>query len=133
MSDAVRIDKWLWAARFFKTRMLARGAINGGKVRLNGARVKPGKALSIGDQLSVQRGEEHFDLEVLRLDQRRGPAADAQQMYLESEHSRQQREQFREQRALERAARAERERRPDKRQRRQIMKFRKSSGDSAPE
>lgn len=128
MTDQVRIDKWLWAARFFKTRSLARAAINGGKVRLNGTRVKPGKTLKVGDQLSVQRGEELLELEVSVLDDRRGPATMAQQMYVESEESEQRRVHVKEQRALERAARAQRERRPDKRQRRQIMQFQKGSG-----
>lgn len=125
MSDPVRIDKWLWAARFFKTRSLARTAINGGKVRLNGSRVKPGKPLAVGDHLNVQRGEELFEIEVLVLETRRGPAAEAQKMYLESEESATRRARRKEQKALERAARAQRERRPDKRQRRQIVRFRK--------
>lgn len=125
VSDPVRIDKWLWAARFFKTRSLARVAINGGKVRLNGARVKPGRTIMAGDQLVVQRGDEQFELEVVLAETRRGPATAAREMYRESEESAERRAHLKEQRALERAARAERERRPDKRQRRQIVRFRK--------
>jgi ribosome-associated heat shock protein Hsp15 len=58
MSDKVRIDKWLWAARFFKTRGLAREAIKGGKVQLNGTRVKPGRTLAVGDSLTIRRGDD---------------------------------------------------------------------------
>ncbi|MEJ2400780.1 MAG: S4 domain-containing protein [Xanthomonadales bacterium] len=58
MSDKVRIDKWLWAARFFRTRALARDAIKGGKVQIDGVRVKPGRTLSLGDRLTIRRGED---------------------------------------------------------------------------
>ena len=121
--EPVRIDKWLWAARFFKTRGVAREAISGGKVHLNGQRVKPGRALSVGDQLSVQRGQDEYLIEVLELSSRRGPAAVAQTLYQESEDSRLKRERLAEQRKLEREAHAGRERRPDKRQRRRLVRF----------
>ena len=126
MSDQqpVRIDKWLWAARFFKTRALARAAVQGGKVRLNGARVKPSRPLALGDELRIQRGLEEFAITVDVLSERRGPVAEAQGLYTESEGSRRLREQQAEQRALQRAERAGPERRPDKRQRRQIIRFR---------
>lgn len=126
----VRIDKWLWAARFFKTRGMARAAVQGGKVRLNGARVKPARTLAPGDELRIQRGLEEFTITVDRLSERRGPAAEAQGLYTESEDSRRLREQQAEQRALQRAERAGRDRRPDKRQRRQIIRFRKGEGGS---
>jgi len=121
----VRIDKWLWAARFFKTRGLARSAVQGGKVRLNGARVKPSRTLALGDELRIQRGLEELTITVAVLSGRRGPAAEAQSLYLESEESRKLRAEQAQQRALQRAASAGRERRPDKRQRRQITRFRK--------
>lgn len=121
---SVRIDKWLWAARFFKTRTLARSAVQGGKVQLNGARVKPARLLKRQDQLAIQKGEERWTIAVLALNDRRGPASVAQQMYEESEASRALREARAEQRRLEREAHAGRERRPDKRQRRQIIRFR---------
>jgi ribosome-associated heat shock protein Hsp15 len=126
MSDQqpVRIDKWLWAARFFKTRALARAAVQGGKVRLNGARVKPSRPLALGDELRIQRGLEEFTITVDVLSERRGPVAEAQGLYTESEGSRRLREQQAEQRALQRSERAGHERRPDKRQRRQIIRFR---------
>ncbi len=77
----VRIDKWLWAARFFKTRSLARAAVQGGKVRLNDARAKPAKALELGDELRIQRGEETWVVHVRDLSDRRAPASPAQTLY----------------------------------------------------
>ena len=123
MDKPIRIDKWLWAARFFKTRSLAREAISGGKVHLNGYRVKPGRALKPGDSLRIQRGEEEFTIEVVDLSTRRGPAPVAQALYEETEESLARREQREEQRKLERQQKATRVRRPDKRQRRRLVRF----------
>ena len=123
MNSPVRIDKWLWAARFFKTRSLAREAISGGKIHLNGYRVKPGRALKPGDSLRVQRGEEEYVIEVVELSTRRGPATIAQTLYQETEESLNQREKIATQRKLEREQNATRERRPDKRQRRRLVRF----------
>ncbi len=123
MDSPVRIDKWLWAARFFKTRSLAREAISGGKVHLNGYRVKPGRALKPGDSLRVQRGEDETIITVLELSARRGPASVAQTLYAETAESRERREQLAAQRKLEREQHASRERRPDKRQRRRLVRF----------
>lgn len=123
MTDTVRIDKWLWAARFFRTRSLAREAIKGGKVQLDGARVKPGRTLSVGDRLSIRRGEDEFRVTVLDLGDRRLSAALAQEKYSEDEDSKMRREAAAEQRKLDYQARADRQRRPDKRQRRQIIRF----------
>jgi ribosome-associated heat shock protein Hsp15 len=123
MTDTVRIDKWLWAARFFRTRGLAREAINGGKVELDGHRVKPGRILKSGDRLSIRRGDDQFEVTVTDLDERRVSAALAQEKYVEDPESAARREAAAEQRKLERQARVDRPRRPDKRQRRQIRKF----------
>ncbi|WP_291026716.1 S4 domain-containing protein [Hydrogenophaga sp.] len=120
----VRVDKWLWAARFFKTRGLAREAVSGGKVRLNGARVKPARGLGPGDRLSIQRGEDRFEITVREVTDRRGPASEAAALYHEDPASRHRREAAATERALQRAARAGRERRPDKRQRRRLIRFR---------
>jgi ribosome-associated heat shock protein Hsp15 len=125
MSESVRIDKWLWAARFFRTRALARDAIKGGKVQLNGTRVKPGRTLSEGDCLLIRRGEDEFEITVRDLGDRRLSAALAQEKYEEDPQSMARREAAAEQRKLDRQARAERQRRPDKRQRRQIIRFTK--------
>ncbi len=123
MDSPVRIDKWLWAARFFKTRSLAREAIVGGKVHLNGNRVKPGRSLSPGDSLRIQRGAEQYIIDVLELSTRRGPASEAQALYEETEESRVKRDKCAEQRKLERQQQATRVRRPDKRQRRRLVRF----------
>ncbi|HEX7111540.1 MAG TPA: RNA-binding S4 domain-containing protein, partial [Mizugakiibacter sp.] len=77
-AGAVRADVWLWAARFYKTRSLAKQAIAGGKVGVNGGPCKPAKTLRVGDRLEVSRGEERFEIEVLQLAQQRGPAGVAQ-------------------------------------------------------
>lgn len=122
---SVRLDKWLWAARFFKTRALARAAVQGGKVHLNGARVKPARTLSVGDELRVQRGDEALTIHVVELSDRRGPASVAQTLFEETGASRERREAVAAERKLQREARAGRERRPDKRQRRKIIRFRK--------
>ena len=123
MESSVRLDKWLWAARFFKTRSVAREAVSGGKVHLNGNRAKPGRSLNISDELRIQRGEEEYTITVLDLSARRGPATVARGLYEESEESRSRREQLAEARKLEHQHHATRERRPDKRQRRRIIRF----------
>ena len=121
--NGVRIDKWLWAARFFKTRSLASQAVSGGKVHANGGRVKPSKCVSVGDMLRIQRGEVELVVEVLALSAKRGPAVQAQTLYLETEESRIAREADRETRRLLAADRSGPERRPSKRDRRLIRNF----------
>ncbi|HET6431002.1 RNA-binding S4 domain-containing protein [Dyella sp.] len=96
----IRIDVWLWAARFFKTRSLAKQAVVGGRVELNGAGCKPSRAVRAGDRLDVRRGEERMQVEVLGLADQRGPATVAQTLYRETEASRLAREAAREQRRL---------------------------------
>ncbi|MGE5792300.1 MAG: RNA-binding S4 domain-containing protein [Bacteroidota bacterium] len=86
--DRVRIDKWLWAARFFKTRSLAAQAVDGGRVRLNGARVKPAKEVKPGDEVAVHIGELEWLVDIRALSGRRGPAEAARQLYEEREESR---------------------------------------------
>jgi len=124
MDSQVRLDKWLWAARFFKTRSVAREAVSGGKVHLNGNRAKPGRSLNIGDELRIQRGEEEYTITVVDLSPRRGPATVARSLYEESEENRSRREKLAEERKLEYQQNATRERRPDKRQRRRLVRFR---------
>ena len=85
--DKARIDKWLWAARFFKTRSLAVAALETGKVLVNGVRVKPAKALNPGDTLSIRLGPYQHVIEVLALSGKRGPASEAQKLYRETEES----------------------------------------------
>ncbi|APZ42177.1 RNA-binding S4 domain-containing protein [Acidihalobacter ferrooxydans] len=123
-SAGMRLDKWLWAARFFKTRSLASQAVGGGKVHLNGARVKPSHAVRPGDELTVQRGHERYIVTVSGLDAQRRQAVEAQKLYTETAASRAARDALREDRRLQRQAEPAPQRRPDKRQRRQLREFR---------
>jgi ribosome-associated heat shock protein Hsp15 len=121
--DRVRIDKWLWAARFFKTRALASEAVDGGKVHVNGDRVKAAKALKPGDRLEIHRGQEELEVVVRVLSEQRGPATAAQTLYEETEASVTKREAEAEQRRALAAATPRFEQRPDKRSRRAIIRF----------
>jgi len=120
VSDSVRIDKWLWAARFFKTRSLAAQAVGGGKVQLNGARVKPARALKSGDELEIHKSGFEYQVRVVVLSERRGPAKLAQTLYEESEESINKREALREQHRLATASTPHPQRKPDKKARRQL-------------
>jgi len=120
----MRIDKWLWAARFYKTRALASAAINGGKVHHNGNRIKPSRQLAAGDVLTVRKGPYRFEITVVRLSAQRRPAEEARTLYAESEQSASERHTLYAQRRLEGHAAGQRERRPDKRTRRLIHRFR---------
>jgi ribosome-associated heat shock protein Hsp15 len=120
-SAGIRIDVWLWAARFFKTRALAKQAIESGKVEINGQGCKPSRAVHVGDRLRVVRGEERFELQAAALSDRRGPASAAQQLYRENEDSIQRRAAEREQRRLAKAGFQPPKTRPDKRARRLIQ------------
>jgi ribosome-associated heat shock protein Hsp15 len=93
-SDKLRVDKWLWAARFFKTRSLAVDAVESGKVMVNGMRIKPAKAVAIGDMLEIRAGKFRFEVEVLGLSGKRGGAPEAQKLYRETDDSRALREAF---------------------------------------
>ncbi len=86
--DKLRIDKWLWAARFFKTRSLAVDAVEAGRVTMNEARLKPAKAIGVGDHLVIRLGPYQFEIEVLALSGKRGPASEAQKLYRERDESR---------------------------------------------
>ncbi len=119
-TDPLRLDVWLWAARFFKTRSLARQAIETGKVEVGGQRAKPSRAVRVGDALRVVRAGETFEIVVRALSDTRGPASIAQTLYEEPEASRTRREAERALRAAERAGYRPPETRPDKRARRLI-------------
>jgi len=122
-TDKVRIDKWLWAARFFKTRSQAAQAVGGGRVQVNGARVKPARLVQAGEELRIRRGEVEFVVTVLGVAAKRRPAKEAQMLYEESGESIAAREQAREQRRIEAMGRPQLPRRPTKRERRQIVSF----------
>ena len=121
-NSKVRLDKWLWAARFYKTRNIAKEAIDGGKVHLNGQRCKPGKEPKVGDELRLRVGWDEKTVIVRELSDKRQKADLAQQLYEETAHSLAQREANAEQRKALRGATPRPERRPDKKQRRDIMK-----------
>ena len=118
-----RVDKWLWAARFFKTRALAREAVLGGKVRLEGHRVKPGRTLKVGQKLSINRAEEQFEITIQTLSDRRVSATLAAEMYLEDPASVERRTLAVAERKQLQESRIDRVRRPDKRNRRLITDF----------
>lgn len=119
----VRVDLWLWAARFFKTRSLAKQAIDGGKIDVNGGGCKPAKALHVGDRLKISRGEERLEVEVLGLSDKRGQASVAQALYQETDASRFVREAGKEQRRLTGAAFDHPPKRPDKHARRDLRRM----------
>ncbi|MEK9869396.1 MAG: RNA-binding S4 domain-containing protein [Pseudomonadales bacterium] len=119
----VRVDKWLWAARFFKTRAKAKEAIDGGKVDINGTRAKPSKELQVGDELSITQGWDEKVVVVDGLSDRRGSATIAQTLYSETEDSIARREMIAEQRRAA-GGQVRSEGRPSKKDRRQIHQFR---------
>ncbi|MEM6999860.1 MAG: RNA-binding S4 domain-containing protein [Pseudomonadota bacterium] len=127
---SVRLDRYLWAARFFKTRSLAKAAVEGGKVELDGQRAKPAKEVRVGQQLKIRRGSEEFSITVCALAAQRGPASVAQTLYQESEASIEARETERARRRMERAGLQVPVTRPTKKGRRELRKL-KSQGDEA--
>ncbi len=128
-TEDVRIDKWLWAARFFKTRNLAADAVNGGKVHVNGQRCKPSRDLKLGDVVTITKDQNQWEIRVTDLNKQRRPAKEAATLYSEDEASVNKRleqiELRKQQQALMPAS--ERERRPNKKQRRQIHRFKQDS------
>ena len=125
--NSLRIDKWLWAARFFKTRRLAAEAVSGGKVHINGQRCKPAKEVKPGDQVMVTKDQYSWDITIVGINKQRRPASEAVLLYEESPESHKKRQEqirlHKEQQAL--LPHSERERRPIKKQRRQIHRFKR--------
>ena len=121
--ERMRLDKWLWCARFFKTRSLATQAVDGGKVRLNSERVKPAKEITAGDRLTIHIGEFEWSIEVLGLSMQRGAAPVAQTLYREDPESRLRRQQQVAERKAAINPAAPLKGRPTKRDRRQIRRF----------
>ena len=122
----MRLDKWLWAARFFKTRTLASDAVDGGRVKLNGVATKPAKEVKIGDRLHIHAGEQDWEIVVQGLNEQRRPASEAQLLYQETPDSVQQRTQAAELRKLAPSPAQEQKGRPTKRDRRLLSRFRES-------
>ncbi|RUO37430.1 heat-shock protein [Aliidiomarina shirensis] len=125
MSDSapVRLDKWLWAARFFKTRGLARAAVQSGKVSYNGQRSKPAKAVELDAQLVVPRGNERMEVIVRGISEHRRNATEAQKLYEETAESVQKRAEMAEARKLNQMYNPHPDHRPDKKERRELIKF----------
>jgi ribosome-associated heat shock protein Hsp15 len=121
---SVRIDKWLWAARFFKTRALASKACDMGRIRSNGIEAKPARDVHVGDKLNVKNEGGDFAIEVLALSEMRGPAAVAQALYHETDASKEARAKAAEERKAMQQYAPLPERRPSKRDRRRIIQFR---------
>ncbi len=124
MQTSVRLDKWLWASRFFKTRKDAVDAISGGKVHLNGSRVKPSRNVQVNDKLEITRNNEKYKITVAGLNDKRRPAKEAQLLYEESESSIKARESEREIRRLNNASVTRPDKKPNKKERRQMDKWR---------
>ncbi len=121
--EGMRVDKWLWVARFFKTRSVAAVAINGGKVHVNGHRVKPARLVRPGDQLDITRGQQAMRVIINGLNHQRRPAKEAQLLYTETEQSIAKRAAEAEQRSLLKTLTPSVSRRPTKRERRKIRQF----------
>ena len=126
--SAVRLDRWLWAARFFKTRSLAKTAIEGGKVHVDGQRVKPAKEIQIGQQLQITRGHVEQIVIVAGLSERRGPAKVAVTLYEETQASVEQRQRLAAQRRMQNAGLTVPTTRPTKKGRRDLRKLKMDSG-----
>jgi len=122
--NSVRMDKWLWAARFFRTRALAARACELGRVQAAGVRAKPAREVHAGDRLRIENDGGAFEIEVLELSGMRGPAAAAQKLYRESDASRDARMKAAQERRAMREFAPAPERRPSKRDRRRIIQFR---------
>jgi ribosome-associated heat shock protein Hsp15 len=120
----VRLDKWLWAARFYKTRSLATDAVDGAKVRLNGATVKPAREIKVGDRLALRVGEENWEVIVQGLNEQRRPAPEARLLYQETDESIRNRAQATDLRKLAPTPAPDHKGRPTKRDRRQLIRFR---------
>ena len=122
-NSAIRLDKWLWAARFYKTRALARSMIEGGKVHYNGQRSKPGKLVEVGAMLRIRQGHDEKEVRVLALSVQRLSAAQAQLLYAETDESIVKREQNAEAHRLNALYAPHPDTKPDKKQRRDLMRF----------
>ena len=122
--EKIRLDKWLWAARFFKTRSLAIEAVSGGKVHLNGARTKPAREINIGDELTIRRGPYEWTVVVRALSVRRGPASVATLLYDETEESKRIREEAVSEIRAQEWNSPHTSGRPSKKDRRELSRFR---------
>lgn len=125
-AEKMRLDKWLWAARFFKTRALASEAIKGGKVHVEGQRVKPSKEIAAGSRIEITKEPYSWEITVIALNSHRRPAKEAALLYKESPESHARRQEEVARRRAEKPALDHPQRRPDKKQRRQIHRFKRA-------
>ena len=123
----VRLDKWLWAARFYKTRSIARTMVDGGKVQYNGQRSKPSKLVEVGAEIRLRQGNDEKTIIIEKLSDTRRGAPEAQTLYRETEESAKRREEHAKMRRLHAYGSPGPEKRPDKKQRRDIIKFKSHS------
>ena len=126
-ANNIRLDKWLWAARFYKTRSMASDAVNGGHVHVNGQRCKSSRTVQVGEEIRITKGGMQFTIIVEHLSAKRGSAKQASELYTETEASLEKRELLRAQRKLNVMANPHPTRRPDKRQRRQLKAWQDKS------
>ncbi|KFC77356.1 ribosome-associated heat shock protein Hsp15 [Buttiauxella agrestis] len=122
-SEGVRLDKWLWAARFYKTRAIAREMVEGGKVHYNGQRSKPSKLVELNAMLTLRQGNDEKTVKILAVTEQRRPATDASQLYEETAESITKREKVSLARKMNALTMPHPDRRPDKKERRDLMKF----------
>ena len=123
--DSIRLDKWLWAARFFKTRTLATEAVTRGKVLVNGSRAKSSRRIQVNDMLLIRKGPYEWKVVVENLSEKRGPAKDAIRLYSESGSSINKRNNLSRIMQLDRLSRPTTDKRPDKKERRKLLTFKK--------
>ena len=128
-SESVRLDRWLWAARFFKTRRLATEAIQAGKISVDGVKGKPARAVKPGQRLQIRKGPLRFEVDVEALAEQRGPAALAETLYRETAESIAERERQRTEWQVAKAAQPRPTQRPDRRDRRRLSAFKRGAED----
>ncbi len=130
--DQIRLDKWLWAARFYKTRSLAREMVEGGKVHYNGQRTKPSKLVEVGAVLTLRQGSDQKTIKILAINGQRRSAQEAQLLYQETQESIDKREKIAEARKLNALTMPHPDRKPDKKERRNLIKFKydRQQGDN---
>ena len=130
--DQIRLDKWLWAARFYKTRSLAREMVEGGKVHYNGQRTKPSKLVEVGAILTLRQGSDQKTIKILAINGQRRSAQEAQLLYQETQESINKREKIAEARKLNALTMPHPDRKPDKKERRNLIKFKydRQQGDN---
>ncbi|EPL6454739.1 MULTISPECIES: ribosome-associated heat shock protein Hsp15 [Providencia] len=131
--EPVRLDKWLWAARFYKTRSMAREMIDGGKVHYNGQRTKPGKIVELHALVKLRQGNDERTIEILEISSQRRGAPEAQLLYRETAESIEQREKIALARKMNALTMPHPERRPDKKERRTLLKFKQTNSHESSE